>query len=251
MKDLKTCREEIDEIDQQIIALFEQRMHVVKDVIEYKKQHLLPIFQSEREKVVIEKNIQRLTDESLKKYAYDFILNVMNVSKAYQRSLLNDNKNIVLIGIMGSGKTTLSKMLGELLNKEVVDMDDYLVERFNMSIEDMFKISEEYFRDKESICCKELSIKENCIIASGGGIITRKENIDALRKNALIIYIDRPVDHIIKDINILSRPLLKEGPQKLYELYEQRHQLYIDACDVHLINDSSKEEIIKKIMEVM
>ena len=78
MKDLKTCREEIDAIDKEIIALFEKRMHVAKDVITYKLAHDMQIFQKDREKEVIQKNVDRLEDKSLESYAKAFVQDTMN-----------------------------------------------------------------------------------------------------------------------------------------------------------------------------
>lgn len=66
-------------------------------------------------------------------------------------------KNIVLIGIMGAGKTTIGKKLSADLNRPFIDMDDYLEKKYNMSIADMFKISEDYFRNHESACCKAIA----------------------------------------------------------------------------------------------
>lgn len=88
MKDLKQCRQEIDSIDEQLIALFEKRMKVCEDVIKYKLEHDLPIFQSEREKEVIIKNVNRIQENHLKSYAQLFIKDMMNISKSYQASFL-------------------------------------------------------------------------------------------------------------------------------------------------------------------
>ena len=60
-----------------------------------------------------------------------------------------------------------------------------------------------------------------------------------------------PIDNIIEDVHVASRPLLQEGPQKLYDLDKQRHQLYLDACDYHLINDSSLENIVNNIISII
>ena len=160
-------------------------------------------------------------------------------------------KNIVLIGIMGCGKTTISNQLSQRLEYPMIDLDEYLVDKFQMSIPEMFEISENYFRDRETECCQDISSLEGYIISTGGGVIKRKENIQYLKQNGIVIYIDRPISHILKDVDTASRPLLKEGPDKLYELYKQRHELYIDACDYHLINDGSLEEIIQKILNVI
>ena len=117
-------------------------------------------------------------------------------------------KNIVLIGIMGSGKTTFGKILSQKTGHEMIDLDDYLVNRFNMSIPDMFQISEDYFRNNETICCKEVSELEGKIISTGGGVIKRPENIAYLKKNGVVFYIDRPIEDIVKDVDPSGRPLL-------------------------------------------
>lgn len=88
MKDLETCRQEIDEIDQQMIALFEKRMKVAKDVVTYKLAKDLEIFQPVRELQVIEKNVNRIQSEELKNYAHLFIQDMMNISKSYQATFM-------------------------------------------------------------------------------------------------------------------------------------------------------------------
>ncbi len=160
-------------------------------------------------------------------------------------------KNIVLIGIMGCGKTTISQLLAQKLNRSVVDMDEYIVEKFHMTINEMFDISEDYFRDNESICCQDVSNLDGYIISTGGGVIKRKKNIDELKKNGIVIYIDRPVINILEDVETSSRPLLKDGPQKLYDLYDERNQIYLDSCDYHVMNDSSLEAIVDKIINII
>ena len=161
------------------------------------------------------------------------------------------NKNIVLIGLMGCGKTTVAKMLSQRLNKKMIDIDEYIVEKYQMTIPEMFQISEEYFRERETLCCEEIGKLENYIISTGGGVISHPVNIEALKQNGIIVYIDRPVDLIYQDVDTSSRPLLKDGPEKLYELYAQRHQKYLDACDYHLMNTSSLDDLISQIIEIM
>ncbi len=88
MKDLKQSRQEIDEIDQQLIELFEKRMHLAKDVVNYKMAHHLDIFQKDREMEVIDKNVSRIQDKDLESYVKDFIISNMNLSKKYQTTFL-------------------------------------------------------------------------------------------------------------------------------------------------------------------
>lgn len=91
MKDLIQCRQEIDEIDEQLIKLFEKRMKVSQDVITYKIKNDMPIFQLDREKQVIEKNVNRIQNEELRKYAHLFVQDMMNISKSYQATFLSQN----------------------------------------------------------------------------------------------------------------------------------------------------------------
>lgn len=160
-------------------------------------------------------------------------------------------KNIVLIGIMGSGKTTFGHMLSQKTGHEMIDLDDYLVNRFNMSIPDMFAISEDYFRNNETTCCKEVSELEGKIISTGGGVIKRPENIAYLKKNGVVFYIDRPIEDIVKDVDPSGRPLLKDGPDKLYALDKERRAKYMSSCDYHIINDGSLEKVINSILDIM
>ncbi len=158
------------------------------------------------------------------------------------------DKNIILIGIMGSGKTTISKLIAQKLNRPLIDMDDYIVDKFHMTINEMFDISEDYFRDRETECCKDMAKLTGHVISTGGGVIKRKENVAFLKENGVIFYLDRPIPLIVEDVETSSRPLLKEGADKLYRLDEERRQLYLDACDYHIINDSSLEDVTNIII---
>ena len=115
----------------------------------------------------------------------------------------------------------------------------------------MFEVSETYFRNNETAGCKDVSDLNGHIISTGGGVVLRPENIKYLKQNGIIIYIDRPIDNILTDVQVTSRPLLKEGPQKLYELDKQRHQLYLEACDHRIVNDDTLENITDKIIELI
>ena len=157
-------------------------------------------------------------------------------------------ENIVLIGMMGCGKTTISNLLSKELSRPLIDIDEYLVDKYDMTIPEMFDISEDYFRERETICCQEVGLLENYIISTGGGVIKNPKNIEALQRNGIIIYIDRPVELILSDVEIAARPLLKDGPDKLYQLYKERHQLYLDSCDYHIMNDVTIDEFINNII---
>ncbi|AKA68781.1 shikimate kinase [Clostridium scatologenes] len=160
------------------------------------------------------------------------------------------SKNIVLIGMPGSGKTTIGKILYEKLRTDFIDMDNYIEDREGKTIPDIFKNGEDYFRklEKEAVC--EVSAKKSAIISTGGGVIKNFSNIENLKKNGIVIFIDRPVENIAKDINVLSRPLLKDGVGKLYELLDERYELYKKYSDFRIENNGKIEDVIEKILEL-
>ena len=160
-------------------------------------------------------------------------------------------KNIILIGMMGCGKTTISKLLGKRISKLVIDTDEYIVNKYHQTIDDMFVIGEDYFRENETNVCKEIANLNGYIISTGGGIVLNPLNIKYLKKNGIIVFIDRPLNNIKEDVDISSRPLLKEGSDKLDKLYDQRYQLYLDACDFHLINDDSLEVVTERLVKLL
>lgn len=160
-------------------------------------------------------------------------------------------KNIVLIGMPGCGKSTIAKILGEKLDKEVVEMDEYIQEKYKMTIKEMFDVNEDYFRDKETNVAEEISKTNDKIISTGGGIVTRKENIKYLKRNGIIIFINRPLENIISDIDSSTRPLLKDGKERLYKLYNERYELYKTYCDIEIINDKTLNLIINDMLDIV
>jgi shikimate kinase len=113
----------------------------------------------------------------------------------------------------------------------------------------MFAISEDYFRDVESKCSVILGKLNSLVIASGGGVVKRKENIDALKENSIIVFLNRPVENIIKDIDSSTRPLLADGKERLYVLYNERIQLYKSYCDIEILNDDTIETAVDEIIK--
>lgn len=158
---------------------------------------------------------------------------------------------VVIIGMPGSGKTTIGKILGEELNLKFYDMDEYIQERTSKSILELFKNGEDYFRNIETDICKELSKKQNILISTGGGVIKKKENIDALKNDSLIIFLDRPVEKILEDLDISKRPLLKDGKERVNKLYNERYELYKKYSDEIIVNDADMMEVVERLKRVI
>lgn len=158
-------------------------------------------------------------------------------------------KNIILIGMPGSGKTTIGDLLSKKLNMKFIDMDKYIESMENKSVEEMFEISEKYFRDAETKAAKILSSNVPLVIATGGGIVKREENINFLKQNSIIIFINRPLKNIIKDIDISNRPLLNKNKNIIYDLYKERLHLYKKYCNIEVLNDKFINDTLNNLLK--
>ena len=100
------------------------------------------------------------------------------------------DKNILLIGFMGAGKTTVSKMLSKMTDMKEIDMDAYIVKKEGMDITEIFdKFGEEYFRKKETECLIEIMNESNCIVSCGGGVVVKDENVEQMKKGGKIVLL--------------------------------------------------------------
>ena len=158
---------------------------------------------------------------------------------------------IVLIGMPGSGKTTIGKILAKQLKLKFYDMDAYIKEMTSKTIAELFEKGEDYFRNIETQACRELSEKNNILISTGGGVIKKKENIDILKQDSIIIFLNRPVENILQDVDVSKRPLLKDGKEKVLNLYKERYELYKEAADKIVINNGTINDVIHELKEIV
>lgn len=141
--------------------------------------------------------------------------------------------NIVLIGMPGTGKSLIGKLLAELTGKTLQDTDAKIEEEAKMTIPEIFeKEGESGFRDRESAICKKLGKERNLIIATGGGAILRPENVDALRQNGTLVHITRSIDKL----PTRGRPL-SQNIETLKKMEAQRMPLYKSAADITFRNN--------------
>lgn len=159
-------------------------------------------------------------------------------------------KNIILIGMPGCGKTTIGKLIAKELHREFCDIDDYIEKTQGKKIEELFLYGEDYFRKIESLAVEEVSKKNSIVISTGGGVIKLPQNISILKKNGYMIFIDRPIEKIIEDIDITKRPLLKDNKDSIMKLYQERYDLYKKYADYIIKNDTSLDEVVKKIVSL-
>lgn len=153
---------------------------------------------------------------------------------------------IYLIGMMGSGKSTLGKVLAEKLNYKFIDMDHYIEEKCMKFIDEIFRdYGEAWFRSFETNTLKEFETMDNVVIATGGGVIKNKEHKKIM--TGKVIYLSVPLEELEKRLaGDLTRPLLKTRSVK--EILEERIPLYEYFSDIK-VDNTNMEVAVNKILE--
>jgi len=165
-----------------------------------------------------------------------------------------NNKNIVLIGMPGSGKTTFSKKIqNHFLSKyEIKDTDVLIEEKENKTINEIFEeFGESYFRKLESELVESVSKENMKIISTGGGVILNPQNMKFLQNNGIIIFIDRPLHKIIEDFKGDNRPLVRNKIEKLETLYKERIELYKKYSDYIINNENTIEDFLLELEKIL
>jgi shikimate kinase len=159
--------------------------------------------------------------------------------------------NIILIGMPGCGKTTTGRALAKQLGCYFFDADQVLEEVSGQTIHELFAQGEEIFRDAESETIGYLASKVRSVIATGGGVILRKENMQALGASGVIIFINRSPEDIIADIDTKTRPLLADGKEKIHQIYAERIELYHKYADYEVGLGKEWSEILPEILAIL
>ena len=169
-----------------------------------------------------------------------------NLSDFVLEVLYKKKRNIVFIGMPGSGKTTFGRLLAKELGKTFIDIDSEIVNREGMTIPAIFEEKgEEYFRNVEMQVVAEFSLKFNQVISTGGGSPLNKDNRINLKHNGFVILVDRDVDSLETD----GRPL--SISMDLKEMLERRMPIYNKAKDAQIFCDGNIENTLRRIREVL
>ena len=158
------------------------------------------------------------------------------------------NRNIVLIGMPASGKSTIGKLLSKKINYEYYDVDKYLERKENVKISTLFsEKGEEHFRNLETKYLRELSQKNRIIISTGGGAVKREENMEILKEKGIVVFLSRKIEDIAKE-NHEARPLLQDI-NNIYKLYDERIELYKRYSDIIIENNGTLQEVTDRTAE--
>ena len=140
-------------------------------------------------------------------------------------------ENIILTGFMGSGKTTVGKILAEKLGMEFVDVDKVIEEKENKAISDIFaEAGQEYFRNIETEVLKEICGKKGQVISTGGGAVLKSINVSVMKQSGKIVFLDVPSDEIKRRLaDDTTRPVLQQN--SFDSVYSERIDIYKATAD--------------------
>ena len=158
-------------------------------------------------------------------------------------SLCGQMENLVLIGMPGSGKSTIGHSLAKKTGRTFIDADEEIVKRAGIPIPDIFKNDgEEGFRKIETEVLKALGMRSGLVIATGGGCVTKSENYDLLHQNGRIIWIQRDIQHLPTD----GRPLSSKN--NLEAMFALRKPMYASFADYTICNDGTIDDTVNLIL---
>jgi shikimate kinase len=162
-------------------------------------------------------------------------------------------KNIYLVGFMGSGKSTVGKILAEKLNMNFIDIDKLIEEKEGMKIKDIFEQKgESYFRELERKQIEAIVNQEGLVVSTGGGLGANLDNMNLMKKNGDVVWLDVSLNTVLDRLkNDQDRPLLKQPIEKIKQLFEERKNVY-RLANIRINADKKTpsqivEEILTKI----
>ncbi len=252
MSSLDIMRDSLRECDEIILNALLMRSRIVEDIMSYKEKNNLSILQPEQEA-----RQNKWLDERLagKKHANEIKSVFRSINKNSKRIQARKlfNYNLVLIGFMGAGKSTMSDYFNTMFAMDVIEMDQIISRREGMSIPDIFEVhGEEYFRDCETNLLIEMQSRRNVVISCGGGVPMRERNVKEMRKNGRVILLTARPETILERVKEdHSRPLLENNKNVNFieSLMEKRREKYEAAADIIVQTDGkSIQEIGEEII---
>lgn len=255
MNDLEMYREQLAMCDDRIIDILAERNSIIEKIMAYKQEYGMPVLQPAQEKKQEKRRQERLKDHRYQKEIEDVFSEIVKNSKRIQARKLFDY-NVVLIGFMGAGKTTISEYLSTMFAMDVVEMDQVIAEREGMSIPDIFATyGEEYFRNRETELLKEMQLRKRAVISCGGGAALREENVAEMKKNGRVVLLTAKPQTIYERVkDSTDRPVLNgnNNVEFITDLMEKRREKYEKAADIVIYTDNKTvlqicEELIAKL----
>lgn len=242
-KELTCLRSIIADCDERITAALKTRMECIEGIITYKRENGLPVLQPEQERKQLARVAEAVAGSVFEEEILHIFEGIIANSKRIQAKTLFD-KNILLIGFMGAGKSTVSAKLSELLAMEIMEMDAYIQKKEGMSIKDIFATNgEEYFRNCESNTLIELRERKRMVVSCGGGVPLREKNVELMKTSGYVVWLTATPEAIYERVkDSTERPLLNGNMNVpfIQNLMESRREKYERAADI-VIDTTGKE----------
>jgi shikimate kinase len=163
-------------------------------------------------------------------------------------------RNITLVGFMGTGKTTVGRILAKRLGYRFIDVDEEIEREQGVSISHIFsEMGEPYFRQLEKDMIKTLSLKEGLIISAGGGTVVDERNVEAMKQGGALVCLTATPDEIMKRAgNSSNRPLLQvpDPMAKILELMSKREPYYLKADIIVDTTAMTPEEVAAEVIRL-
>ena len=159
-------------------------------------------------------------------------------------------KNIVLIGMMGSGKSTVGSLLASRLKRPLVDTDTLIERQEGMTVSEIFEAQGEgYFRSLELGVAQALSLRQGLIIACGGGLPMQEGAMSPLKEGGVVVFLDRDAGDIFDHEDMAARPLAQEGREAFLARAAQRREVYRRWADVTVTDFTSPVSTAARVLE--
>ena len=161
-------------------------------------------------------------------------------------------RNIYLIGMMGSGKSTVGELVATKLGLRFLDLDAAIVTDAQRTIPELFaEKGEAYFRELESNILFDLHRLEDLVVATGGGTPLREANVHLMQHSGMVVYLERDVEEIIATIDAEARPLLQANPDNVRRIYAERRLCYEKAASIVVSNNGKPEDAASEVVEAV
>lgn len=169
-----------------------------------------------------------------------------NLIEETYKKMRKSKENIVLAGMPASGKTTVGRAVAQKLGREFLDCDKLIEEKIGLKISEFFKENgEKAFRDIESEIIDEISNKNSLVISTGGGAVLKEENVNALKRNGIIFFLNRSLNLLVPTSD---RPL-SSNIKDMEQRYKERYPIYLKTSDIEISADQSIDAVAEIIVK--
>jgi len=249
---LDVFRRQIDDCDKVLIETLARRFGISAQIAAYKQEQGIAVYQPERERAILDDMAKKLSEQSCKNEILELYRHIFRLGRRSQFAA-SFPYNIVLVGFMGSGKSTVGALLAERVGYTFCDIDKWIEEETGRTIERIFHIlGEEAFRILEREMIERLKTSTRTIISCGGGAVMDPANVAALKQQGRLIWLQAQLPTIADRLSGTGdRPLWNsKSGAAVTALFEQRQPIYRAAADCTVTTDDcDADEVADRILQ--